>query len=61
MADCAITYCDEPATKAVQNGGVRLHVCPDHGDVYNAIPAATPRCSADGSTETGDNYRGGSA
>jgi creatinine amidohydrolase/Fe(II)-dependent formamide hydrolase-like protein len=59
MVECAITYCDEAAVKAVQNGGVRIHVCNDHGGVYDAIPAATPKCSADGSTGTSEHYRGG--
>lgn len=40
MVKCGITYCDEPAVKAVQNGGVRIHVCNNHGDVYEPIPPA---------------------
>jgi hypothetical protein len=60
MVECAITYCDEPAVKAVQNGGVRIHVCPDHGDVYDPLPAANGDKGGP-STNTGRHYRGGPA
>jgi hypothetical protein len=60
MVECAITYCDEAAVKAVQNGGVRIHVCPDHGDVYDAIPY-TPCDKGGASVRTADHYGGGPA
>lgn len=59
MAGCCITYCEEPAVKAVQNGGVRLHVCNDHGDVYEPITYAKPARSPDGSTGTSEHYTRG--
>jgi hypothetical protein len=61
MAECAITYCDEPAVKAVQNGGVRLHVCHNHGSVYDPLPPATPKSAPDGSTGTSEHYTRGGA
>lgn len=49
MVECAITYCDDPAVKAVQNGGVRIHVCPNHGGIYEPIPYARGETAPDGS------------
>ena len=41
MVECAITYCQQAATQAVETpGGERVHVCPDHSDTFEPIPAA---------------------
>jgi hypothetical protein len=54
VVECCITFCDKAAVKAVQNGGVRLHVCSDHGDVYEPIPYANDKGGK--SVDTGKHY-----